>query len=91
MLPPQGSMPTDGNLFLENIPKGRQYLLTALSVFFSIGSVVAAAAALVLIPSHSCVGGATVPCDVDVQNKGWKYLLISLGVMVRIPGQRIHI
>ncbi|KAF8758787.1 Sugar transporter [Rhizoctonia solani] len=31
-----GSMPTDGTLFLENVPKKKQYLLTALSVFFSL-------------------------------------------------------
>jgi len=33
----KGSMPTDGTLLLEHMPKGKQYLVTALSVFFSFG------------------------------------------------------
>lgn len=35
-------MPTDGTLLLEHMPNGKQYLLTALSVFFSLGSVLSA-------------------------------------------------
>ena len=31
-------MPTDGTLLLEHMPNGKQYLVTALSVFFSFGS-----------------------------------------------------
>ena len=29
-------MPTDGTLLLEHMPRGKQYLVTALSVFFSL-------------------------------------------------------
>ncbi|EIN12783.1 MFS general substrate transporter, partial [Punctularia strigosozonata HHB-11173 SS5] len=91
-----GSMPTDGTLFLENVPKGRQYLLTALSVFFSIGSVVAAGVALLAIPGRACTGEPSLPCDVNVQNTGWKYLLGVLGVLTlcmflaRVAFFRIH-
>ncbi|CAE7063702.1 unnamed protein product [Rhizoctonia solani] len=49
-----GSMPTDGTLFLENVPKKKQYLLTALSVFFSLGAVVSAIIAIIIIPGNSC-------------------------------------
>ncbi|KAI3628121.1 hypothetical protein CBS14141_002122 [Malassezia furfur] len=34
-----GSMPIDGTLFLESIPQSKHFWLTALSVFFSLGSV----------------------------------------------------
>lgn len=49
-----GSMPTDGTLFLENVPKKKQYLLTGLSVFFSLGAVVSAIIAILIIPGNSC-------------------------------------
>lgn len=82
--PPQGSMPTDGTLLLEHMPKGKQYLVTALSVFFSFGAVLSAVVALVVVPGHSCVSGigGVGGCDVE-ENKGWKYMLMSLGVIVR--------
>ncbi|EED77951.1 predicted protein [Postia placenta Mad-698-R] len=49
-----GSMPTDGTLLLEHMPNGKQYLVTALSVFFSFGSVLSAVVGLLVIPGHSC-------------------------------------
>lgn len=77
-------MPTDGTLLLEHMPKEKQYLVTALSVFFSLGAVLSAAVALLVIPQNACPPSALVPCEVDVQNQGWKYLLITLGIIVRI-------
>ncbi|KJA23266.1 hypothetical protein HYPSUDRAFT_137939 [Hypholoma sublateritium FD-334 SS-4] len=71
-----GSMPTDGTLLLEQLPKEKQYLVTALSIFFSFGAVLSAFVALLVLPGNSC---ASIPCDVDVHNQGWKYLLMSLG------------
>ncbi|WFD25682.1 hypothetical protein MNAN1_000646 [Malassezia nana] len=44
-----GSMPIDGTLFVESLPPERHYWLTALSVFFSVGSVVSAMIAMVLL------------------------------------------
>ncbi|PPQ73324.1 hypothetical protein CVT26_015347 [Gymnopilus dilepis] len=76
-----GSMPTDGTLILEQLPKEKQYLVTALSVFFSLGAVLSAAVALLVLPKNSCPAGTTIPCDVEVQNQGWKYLLITLGLI----------
>ncbi|KAH9851820.1 MFS general substrate transporter [Lenzites betulinus] len=75
-----GSMPTDGTLLLEHMPNGKQYLVTALSVFFSFGAVLSAVIGLLVIPSHSCPP-APAPCDVASQNQGWKYLLITLGLI----------
>ncbi len=76
-------MPTDGTLLLEHMPNGKQYLVTALSVFFSFGAVLSAVIALLVIPKNSCPQ-APAPCDVTSQNMGWKYLLIALGLIVRI-------
>lgn len=76
-------MPTDGTLLLEHMPNGKQYLVTALSVFFSFGSVLAAFVGLIVIPSHSCPP-LPAACDVDTQNQGWKYLLSGLGAIVRL-------
>jgi len=76
-------MPTDGTLLLEHMPKGKQYLVTALSVFFSFGAVLAAVVALLVLPQHSCLSKGS--CDVETQNQGWKYLLITLGLLVRSP------
>ncbi len=75
-------MPTDGTLLLEHMPKGKQYLVTALSVFFSFGAVLSAIVALLIVPHHSCPP-APVGCNVDIENRGWKYLLITLGLIVR--------
>lgn len=79
-------MPTDGTLFLENIPMSKRYLLTALSVFFSIGSVAAAIVAIIVVPDNSCPekeGDVIPPCDVATQNMGWKYLFFTLTAIVR--------
>ncbi|KAG6860790.1 hypothetical protein C0995_007596 [Termitomyces sp. Mi166 len=74
-----GSMPTDGTLLLEHMPKSKQYLVTALSVFFSIGAVLSAVVALVVIPSSSCLPNQ--PCNVDLDNQGWRHLLMALGLI----------
>jgi MFS family permease len=75
-------MPTDGTLLLENVPKSKQYLVTALSVFFSIGAVLAAVVALVVVPPNSCPPEPDT-CDVNTQNRGWQYLFGGLGIIVR--------
>ncbi|KAG5716957.1 hypothetical protein E4T56_gene15898, partial [Termitomyces sp. T112] len=74
-----GSMPTDGTLLLEHMPKSKQYLVTALSVFFSVGAVLSAVVALIVIPGNSCLPNQ--PCNVDVDNQGWRHLLAALGLI----------
>src|SRR3954447_26252871 len=77
----QGSMPTDGTLLLEHMPNGKQYLVTALSVFFSFGAVLSAVVALFSLPQNSCV--QTSPCNPD-ENNGWKHMLGILAAIVCI-------
>ncbi|KAG2337733.1 MFS general substrate transporter [Suillus weaverae] len=55
-----------------HMPNGKQYLVTALSVFFSFGSVLSAAVALIIIPSRSCP--LTSPTI-------WQSMLVSLGII----------
>lgn len=75
-------MPTDGTLILEQLPNSKKYLVTALSVFFSLGAVVAAVAALIILPRYTCLAA---DCDVTKNNLGWKYLFVCLGLFVRSP------
>ncbi|KAH7885489.1 major facilitator superfamily domain-containing protein [Phlebopus sp. FC_14] len=89
-----GSMPTDGTLLLEHMPKGKQYLVTALSVFFSFGSVLSAVVALFVIPQHSCTSKQL--CNPATDNQGWQYMLVSLALitlsmfLARILFFRLH-
>ncbi|KAF8491171.1 MFS general substrate transporter [Russula emetica] len=89
-----GSLPTDGTLLLEHMPRGKEYLVTALSVFFSFGAVLAALVAIIFIPKNSC-DPLPAPCDLD-RNLGWKYELVALGLITfgmflgRIVFFRLH-
>ncbi|GAA5955345.1 hypothetical protein JCM21900_005777 [Sporobolomyces salmonicolor] len=83
-----GSMPTDGTLFLENVPKTRHYLLTALSVFFSLGAIFTSLLSLAILPRFSCPSHpkdssdpVAPACDVRHDNQGWRYLLGCLGLI----------
>ncbi|KAF8322590.1 MFS general substrate transporter [Clavulina sp. PMI_390] len=78
-----GSIPTDGTLFVENLPKRKHWLLTFLSVFFSLGALLTAIVAVIVIPGHSCPEAAPgsserPPCDVALQNAGWRYMFGGL-------------
>ncbi|KAK7022151.1 MFS general substrate transporter [Favolaschia claudopus] len=90
-----GSMPTDGTLILEHMPQQKLHLVTGLSLFFSLGSVLAAIFGLVLVPPNSCAPSATTPCN-PAENNGWKHLLAALGVLTlamfiaRIVFFRLH-
>lgn len=72
-------MPTDGTLILEQLPNNKKYLVTALTVFFSFGAVLAAVVGLIIVPRYTCFAA---DCDVAKDNLGWKYLLVSLCVIV---------
>lgn len=81
-------MPTDGTFALETLPRNKRHLLTSLSIFFSIGSVVAAFIALLVIPANSCPSlqhdpTTDPPCDVQQNNNGWRYMFLILAVIVR--------
>lgn len=79
-----GSMPTDGTVFLENLPEEHHYLLTALSVFFSLGAILTSTMAVIIVPSRSCPEASAAKCDVASQNTGWRLLLGALSVLTLI-------
>jgi len=80
-----GNMPTDGALFLEFLPKSYHYLLTFMSVFFSFGAVIASILGFAILPYTSCPEGSAddpiPPCDVSIQNRGWRYMLFATGIV----------
>lgn len=74
-------MPTDGTLFLENLPHSKQYLLTLLSVFFSLGAVLSSVVSFFFLPGASC--REFEGCDISGKaNDGWRKVLFTLGLVV---------
>ncbi|KAN0065621.1 hypothetical protein ACQY0O_000750 [Thecaphora frezii] len=80
-----GNLPVDGTLFLEFVPAKSQYLLTLLSVFWSIGQLVASLIAWAFIANYSCDGqesntpfDGSVYCD-PANNRGWRYFFYTVG------------
>lgn len=74
-------MPTDGTLFLENLPYSKQYLLTLLSVFFSLGAVLSSTVSYLFLPGASC--RQFDGCDIaGKENDGWRRVLFVLGLFV---------
>ena len=65
------------------MPKGKQYLVTALSVFFSFGAVVSALVAIFVVPGNSCTSSSET-CIPDLDNRGWQYLLQILAGIVGV-------
>ncbi|KAI0694933.1 MFS general substrate transporter [Cerioporus squamosus] len=74
-----GNLPVDSAVFLDFVPGTHQYLLTVLSIWWSIGQLVADLFAWPLIANFSCPQGATTCSRAD--NMGWRYLLFALGGM----------
>jgi hypothetical protein len=76
-------MPTDGTLFLENLPYSKQYLLTLLSVFFSLGAVLSSTVSYIFLPGASC--RIFEGCDIAGKaNDGWRKVLLVLGLFVSL-------
>jgi len=78
-------------LFLEFIPGANQYLLTLLSVFWSIGQLIASLIAWAFIANYSCgatetnvpsslAAGGFTTCD-PANNKGWRYSFYTFGAL----------
>ncbi|KAE9400144.1 MFS general substrate transporter [Gymnopus androsaceus JB14] len=66
-----GNLPVDGSaIFLENIPRSHQYLLTLLSVWWAAGQLLASLIAWPLIANFSCASAND--CTKTV-NMGWRY------------------
>ncbi|OCH87181.1 MFS general substrate transporter [Obba rivulosa] len=74
-----GNMPVDSAVFLDFVPGSHQYLLTILSIWWSVGQLVASLIAWPLIANFSCPIGSMSCTRAD--NMGWRYLLFTLGGM----------
>lgn len=70
----------------ENLPQKKQYLLTLLSIFFSLGAVVSSLIALFVLPKASCDSTAPSNCDIaGGANDGWRKMLFVLAMLVSKP------
>jgi hypothetical protein len=66
----------------ENLPLGKQYLLTTLSTFFALGAVLSSVIGLMVLPAASCE--TATGCDIPSgENDGWKNMLFILALLVR--------
>ncbi|KAA1115052.1 hypothetical protein PGT21_030356 [Puccinia graminis f. sp. tritici] len=72
-----GNLPVDSAIFLEFLPGSHQYLLTVLSVFWSIAQLLVTLLAWPLLSNFSCQPSA--PSCTRRENAGWRWLLISTG------------
>ncbi|CAE6479140.1 unnamed protein product [Rhizoctonia solani] len=75
-----GNLPVDGALFLEFIPGSHQWLLTLLSVWWSLGQLTASLIAWGFISRYSCSNDTSQPCPSN-ENQGWRYTFYTLGAM----------
>ncbi|KAI5813176.1 MFS general substrate transporter [Pyronema omphalodes] len=71
-----GNLPVDSAVFLEFLPASHQYLLTVMSVWWSVGQIIASAVAWPLIGMYSCP--STGVCTREM-NMGWRYFLWTMG------------
>ncbi|KAI0641052.1 MFS general substrate transporter [Trametes meyenii] len=74
-----GNLPVDSAVFLDFVPASHQYLLTVLSIWWSVGQLVASFIAWPLIANFSCPQGASASACARADNMGWRYLLFALG------------
>lgn len=70
-----GSLPVDGALLIEFLPGAKQWVLTLLSFFWSLGYLFAGLCGWALISNFRC---AEVPCPKE-SNMGWRYLFFTTG------------
>ncbi|KAI0920327.1 MFS sugar transporter [Taiwanofungus camphoratus] len=77
-----GNMPVDSAVFLDFVPGSHQYLLTILSIWWSVGQLVASLIAWPLVANFSCPENAK-SCTRS-EDMGWRYLLFTLGGMTLI-------
>ncbi|KAM9900552.1 hypothetical protein OXX79_005061 [Metschnikowia pulcherrima] len=71
-----GNLPVDSAIFLEALPTNKKWLLTVMSVWWSIGQVVTALISWGLISNYSCED--VTDCHAS-ENKGWRYFMFTLG------------
>ncbi|KAH8101240.1 MFS general substrate transporter [Cristinia sonorae] len=74
-----GNLPVDSAVFLDFVPGPSQYLLTVLSIWWSIGQLFVNLIAWPLIANFSCDPNAPAGTCTRKDNMGWRYLLFTLG------------
>ena len=79
-----GALPVDGMLFLEFLPGRYQYLLTLLSVFWSLGQLLTSLIGWGFIVRWNCASHDACAMDRTSQgwlagNVGWRYLVFTTG------------
>ncbi|KAF2852380.1 membrane transporter [Plenodomus tracheiphilus IPT5] len=72
-----GNLPVDSAIFLEFLPGTLQYLLTVLSIFWSLAQVFATLVAWPLLGNLTCQQTDT-DCTKS-ENMGWRYFMIVMG------------
>ncbi|KAJ7257870.1 MFS general substrate transporter [Mycena haematopus] len=77
-----GNLPIDSAVFLDLVPASHQYLLTVMSVWWSLGQLLISLLAWPLIANFSCSSSALTCPKSD--NMGWRYLLFTLGALTLI-------
>ncbi|KAJ7623409.1 MFS general substrate transporter [Roridomyces roridus] len=77
-----GNMPVDSAVFLDSVPASHQYLLTVMSVWWSLGQLLISLVAWPLIANFSCQISAATCSKAD--NMGWRYLLYTLGALTLV-------
>ncbi|KAK7680855.1 MFS sugar transporter [Cerrena zonata] len=74
-----GNLPVDSAVFLDFVPGTHQYLLTILSIWWSLGQLFVNLIAWPLIANFSCSPSTAPGTCARRDNMGWRYLLFTLG------------
>ncbi|EIN05730.1 MFS general substrate transporter [Punctularia strigosozonata HHB-11173 SS5] len=77
-----GNMPVDSAVFLDFVPAPHQYLLTLMSIWWSIGQLLASLVAWPLIANFSCPLDAPAGTCTRHANMGWRYLMFTLSALM---------
>ncbi|KAJ7050574.1 MFS general substrate transporter [Mycena amicta] len=72
-----GNLPVDSAVFLDLVPSTHQFLLTVMSVWWSLGQLLISLLAWPLIANFTCSDTNCARKD----NMGWRYLLFILGAL----------
>ncbi|KAF9480379.1 MFS general substrate transporter [Pholiota conissans] len=78
-----GNLPVDSAIFLEFVPATHQYLLTVLSIWWSLGQLIGSLIAWPLLTRFSCPTptSTSISCRPEA-NKGWRYFLFIMGALM---------
>ncbi|KAF7356797.1 MFS general substrate transporter [Mycena venus] len=79
-----GNLPIDSAVFLDLVPASHQYLLTIMSVWWSLGQLLISLLAWPLIANFSCPSSSFASTCSKSDNMGWRYLLFTLGALTLI-------